>query len=89
MTDKTMRDIQSEIARIIPEPRNLVTRLEYARRVLAIPEIKEGLELREEAESGKLVELVEVQDDGSCYTVGDAMDSHEALVKPLASGESR
>ncbi len=53
MTDKTVRDIQSEIARVIPEPRNLVTRLEYARRVLAIPEIKEGQELREKAKSGK------------------------------------
>ncbi len=60
-TDKATRDLQSEIARVIPEPRNLVTRLEYARRVLAIPKIKEGQELLEKAKTGVLVELAEDQ----------------------------
>ncbi len=81
MTDKTMRDIQSEIAGVIPEPRNLVTRLEYARRVLAIPAIKEGLKLREKAKSGVLGELCSPLDAGPGWS--------KALVRPLASGESR
>ncbi len=37
------------------------TRTDYVTAILAIPEIKEGQELREKAKSGKLVELDEDQ----------------------------
>ena len=60
---------------------------EQATHILAIPNIARGLELANMEKLGKLAELVEVQDDGSCYTVADAMDLHEALVKPLVSGK--
>ena len=71
-----------------------------AKVILAIPEIKEGQELREKAESGKLVELDEDQRasiyDGHGEVLESAWDDlyHDPdnmvrRVKPLSSGESR
>ncbi len=97
MTDKTMREkTWQEMHDILVDQFDKETwnRGQYAahstNRILQ--EVKVAgvplSELIEKAEEGVLVELVETQDDGSTYTVGDAMNSYEALVKPLASGES-
>ena len=55
MTDKTRDQIGDMIANLQMDADSI------AGRILAIPQIKEGQELREKAESGKLVELSEDQ----------------------------
>ena len=91
MTEIREPTVEEKIAGIINTwPQNLPwdkAVLHKVGAILAIPEIKEGLELREKAKSGKLVELLDPQPEVTPPLKVGSMGPR--WVTTLASGESR